>query len=94
MTRRGVSVTGGVLAVVGTLLWVAGPGAPEKLAVVQTARPADAPVSDDKPAQLVGDDARSHVFRVPSGRAPALTCEAARAIVTQPAATHPPKYST
>ncbi len=46
--------------------------------------------SDVPPAGDVGsaaddaaDDARSHEFRVPSGHAPTLTCQAARTIVTQ-----------
>ncbi len=30
-----------------------------------------------------GDDARDHAFRIPSGRAPSLTCEGARGIVGQ-----------
>src|SRR5258708_30469007 len=83
MIRRSVSVTGGVLAVAGTLLWAARSNAPHRLADVPTARSADGPHSDERTPQPAVDDARSHAFRVPSGRAPALTCEAARAIVAQ-----------
>jgi carboxyl-terminal processing protease len=83
MIRRGASVIGGALALVGTLLWAARPSAPERRTVIPPSRAAESPPSDDRPSQLVGDDARSHAFRVPSGRAPGLTCEAARAIVAQ-----------
>jgi carboxyl-terminal processing protease len=53
---------------------------------VPPSRPAPASSAspiDDAPASSASDDARSHAFRVPSGRAPSLTCEAARAIVAQ-----------
>jgi len=46
----------------------------------RAAPPAPAAPVDDASA---ADDARSHAFRVPSGRAPSLTCEAARTIVAQ-----------
>src|SRR5579863_5262913 len=39
------------------------------------------PVESDAAAST--DDARAHDFRVPSGQAPGLTCDAARAIVAQ-----------
>ncbi len=43
--------------------------------------PSPAPGVEDAAAGT--DDTRSHAFRIPSGRAPSLTCEAARTIVAQ-----------
>lgn len=48
-----------------------------------SASAAATPATDDASASSVSDDTRSHAFRIPSGRAPSLTCEAARAIVAQ-----------
>ncbi|MGD0673945.1 MAG: S41 family peptidase [Polyangiaceae bacterium] len=39
--------------------------------------------SAERPGAGPVDDVRSHAFRIPSGLAPSLTCEAARAIVAQ-----------
>jgi carboxyl-terminal processing protease len=52
----------------------------------RAATPATATSSPDDPppsSASAADDTRVHAFRVPSGRAPSLTCEAARAIVAQ-----------
>ena len=43
------------------------------------AAPGSASAADDAAA----DDSRSHAFRIPSGHAPSLTCQAARTIVSQ-----------
>lgn len=41
------------------------------------------PATADHESEAPADDARAHAFRVPSGQAPALSCEAARTIVAQ-----------
>jgi carboxyl-terminal processing protease len=84
MVRRGAWVAGGLAAVVALGLCAAhhrpatrGPAPTASAAAMPSAAP------DDSAVTASGDDARAHAFRVPSGRAPALTCEAARAIVAQ-----------
>ncbi len=80
-------MTGGVLAVAAALLALRRPsshpqpGGPGAIPVEPA--PAVVPASDDGPPSPGSDDTRSHAFRLPSGRAPSLTCEAARAIVAQ-----------
>jgi carboxyl-terminal processing protease len=44
---------------------------------------ADPSASGGRGAQVPADDARDHTFRIPSGRAPSLTCDEARGIVVQ-----------
>jgi carboxyl-terminal processing protease len=100
MTRRGVWLTGGVLVIAISLLRVvhtremaglAGlSGPPPASPSPPTLEPQDPePKSPSGPA----DDAPTHAFRLPSGRAPALGCAAARAIVAQARAqlSHPPE---
>jgi carboxyl-terminal processing protease len=41
------------------------------------------PVSDDHGPQAAGDELRARSFRVPTGQAPGLSCEAARAVIAQ-----------
>jgi len=41
------------------------------------------PLPDEHASQPAADDTRSRAFRIPSGQAPALSCEAARAVVAQ-----------
>ena len=77
MVPRDAWRRGGVIAVVGAVLWMARSIAPE-------GRPASGsrpPAPDDHSAS--GDDVRLHAFRIPGGVAPALSCEAARAVVAQ-----------
>jgi len=86
MVRRGVWVLGGVLAAGVGLMWFDRPSAPPAGVVV--AHPASAaPLGSDDEADddgtQSGDDGRIHAFRVPSGQAPALTCDAARVVVAQ-----------
>ena len=84
---RGVLITGGVLVAAGALFVLHRPGprartsGPNAVPVEPAAAPA--PVTDDGPQSAGPDDTRSHAFRLPSGRAPSLTCDAARAIVAQ-----------
>ncbi|MGH7440797.1 MAG: hypothetical protein ACRENE_34385, partial [Polyangiaceae bacterium] len=51
------------------------------------------PTGTSAPADPQRDDSRPHEFRLPSGRAPALGCAAARAIVAQARSqlSHPPE---
>ena len=82
--RRGTWVAGGLAAVATFGLCVAHHRAASHGAAPTAsaaALPSAAP--DDSAMSANGDDARAHAFRVPSGRAPTLTCEAARAIVAQ-----------
>ncbi len=96
MARRGVWLTGGVLAVALGLLRATRPGggadsppsppAPARVPFEQQQQqqqqqqPGEAKPSAASPA---GDEIRTHAFRLPSGKAPALACAAARAIVAQ-----------
>lgn len=74
----------GVLCGVGAAsVWTLRPtpaGAPLVLAPPPKPPP---PAGADDSAPKDSDDVRPHPFRVPSGEAPALTCEEARAVVTQ-----------
>ncbi|HEY8038618.1 MAG TPA: S41 family peptidase [Polyangiaceae bacterium] len=90
MVRRGVLLLGAVFGVVTGLLWVVRPDAPGGLLVVAgppAASLASASSSSgsapEDGAGAPADDARSHAFRVPSGEAPGLSCDAARAVVAQ-----------
>jgi carboxyl-terminal processing protease len=86
MSSRAAWITAGAIAAGAAALWLQRP-----IPVVHRetpALPAPAPsasaagVGDDATA-TASDDARSHEFRVPSGHAPSLSCEAARTIVAQ-----------
>ena len=81
MRRRGVLLMGALCGVGGALLWTLRPMAPEGPFVTLPPPPVAAPVEDKAPAPV--DDTRTHAFRVPSGEAPALACDEARAIVAQ-----------
>jgi carboxyl-terminal processing protease len=85
MVRRGVWLMGGLLGVGLALGWVLRPGSPDgALPRVALGRPLPPPAPpEDKAAAAPGDDVRSHAFRLPAGQAPALACDAARAIVSQ-----------
>ena len=94
MSRRGPWILGGVGIAAAALVGIAAIERPvariAQLALTRAsgvapsrAVPSAAALPDDAPASSAGDDARSHEFRVPSGRAPSLTCEAARTIVAQ-----------
>jgi carboxyl-terminal processing protease len=96
MARRGVWLTGGLLAV-GLGLFVLRPGRPggpdgpatnpppavERQPQAQPAEPQPGEPKAPGPPPAPTDEIRSHAFRLPSGRAPALGCAAARAIVAQ-----------
>jgi carboxyl-terminal processing protease len=83
MRRRGVWLVG-VLGAVGTaLVWTVRPAGPEVPLVTAPARPAPAAKAEDRPPPPLPDDVRAHGFRVPTGEAPALSCEDARGIVAQ-----------
>lgn len=82
MSRRGAWILGGVLGA-GALLW----GGRFFLHRSRPQPPLHAPVEvpplGDQSGSSGLDDARSRAFRLPSGHAPSLTCDAARAIVAQ-----------
>ena len=85
MSSRAAWITAGAIAAGAAALWLERP--PPQAHHETPALPAPAAsasaaaVGDD--AATASDDARSHEFRVPSGRAPSLSCEAARTIVAQ-----------
>ena len=90
MSSRAAWITAGALAAGAALFWLERlerPSASTLRSPVAPAPPAAssasaAPPGDDAAASSA-DDARSHEFRVPSGRAPSLSCDAARTIVAQ-----------
>jgi carboxyl-terminal processing protease len=90
MVRRGVWWVGGAVAAglvfLGQGPWVARIGG-HAVAPPPSAPPPAAPSAsaalDDKSATPAVDDAKAHTFRVPGGDAPALSCDAARAVVAQ-----------
>jgi carboxyl-terminal processing protease len=84
MVRRGVLwFAGGIAALVAigvSPLWrppSRGPGTQASAAALPP------PTPDDPANQSAGDDTPTHAFRIPTGQAPSLTCESARAIVAQ-----------
>jgi carboxyl-terminal processing protease len=82
MLRRGVSLMGTLVVLGLAVAWVARPRpAGDHPAPGGTpSLPAGPP---EKSAAQSGDEVRPHAFRLPTGRAPALRCEAARAVVAQ-----------
>jgi len=90
MIRRGVWWAGGAVAAVlvvflGRSAWTfhLHPGAAiQAKPPAPLAAPSASSAVDDKTA-VTADDAKVHTFRIPGGDAPALSCDAARAIVTQ-----------
>lgn len=83
MGRRGAWMAGGLLGAAALLsgahfLTHRPHGPPSPLP-----RIVEAPPASDQSASSVSDDAPSHAFRLPSGHAPSLACDAARAIVAQ-----------
>lgn len=90
MVPRIARLVVGALGVGLAVAWAARPGGREAVRPQATrVAPPPAPVESDASAPL--DDLRAHEFRVPSGQAPALACDAARAIVAQ--ARHQLAYS-
>jgi carboxyl-terminal processing protease len=95
MSRRAGWILGGTVTAVAGLAAVVhferpaplaqSPGAPATrpgtVAPSHAPPPASAAPVDEAPA--APDDTRAHAFRLPSGRSPWLTCEAARTIVAQ-----------
>ncbi|HEY6464008.1 MAG TPA: hypothetical protein VIY73_27750, partial [Polyangiaceae bacterium] len=76
----------GSLCVLGSTLFLAmRPGRPPPAPAPATTDPIDpaTPGSDDRAGAGSSDDGRAHAFRIPAGDAPALSCDDARAIVTQ-----------
>jgi carboxyl-terminal processing protease len=85
MVARGVWVIGGVLGACALCFGLSHVRRPRSIAkAAAQAAPEPAPAASEC-ASSGGDDScnRAHDFRVPSGRAPSLTCEAARTIVAQ-----------
>jgi carboxyl-terminal processing protease len=84
MARRGLWVSGGVLVVGLGLLRALRPAGPVEGPAAAVPPPiAEPPAAEPKPSMMAADEVRAHAFRLPSGRAPALACAAARAIVAQ-----------
>jgi carboxyl-terminal processing protease len=83
MARRGAWLTGGLLAVGVGLMWAERAGTPDERALAVPSHATEPFPADDKNPAALSDDTRSHEFRLPNGRAPALTCEAARAVVAE-----------
>ncbi len=83
MLPRGVWAAGAGLGLVGTgLLLVRAARVEPRPATA--APPVESPaVTEASPATSSADDSRARAFRVPSGRAPSLSCDAARSIVAQ-----------
>jgi carboxyl-terminal processing protease len=81
MVRRVVWMAVGSVALGAAVLWAARPKRPEAKVVAVTPPPSSEAGSEHGPPQ--SDDARSRAFRIPTGQAPALSCEAARAVVAQ-----------
>ena len=76
-------MAGGVIAIGGGLFWALRPSVAPPPASVRAGPPSEVPSGDEKATPAAGDDARSHAVRIPTGRAPALSCDSARAIVAQ-----------
>lgn len=91
MVKRGVWVGGSLMAVGTALLWSFRPAlapapavmAPEQGTAAAAASDDHAPEATGAPVASAADDPRAHAFRVPSGDAPGLSCEEARAVVAQ-----------
>jgi carboxyl-terminal processing protease len=83
MVRRGVGIAGALLAPLAIWLAVAHSQALRPQPPGDTISSADPFASAGRTAQAPPDDARDHTFRIPSGRAPSLTCDEARGIVGQ-----------
>jgi carboxyl-terminal processing protease len=87
MSSRAAWIVAGALAAGAALVWREQPlrsarhDAPP--GTTPPAPSASAVAVVDDAAASASDDARSHEFRIPSGRAPSLSCEAARTIVAQ-----------
>jgi carboxyl-terminal processing protease len=76
----------GSLSVLGSTLFLAmRPARPPSSAVLPAADSIEPalPGTDDRAGPGSSDDGRAHAFRIPAGDAPALSCDDARAIVTQ-----------
>jgi carboxyl-terminal processing protease len=91
MSARAAWITGVAIAAAAGLLWIgrsAPPRAPHDPAMTTPAVAGPSSAHEvhephDDAAAALSDDARAHSFRIPSGHAPSLSCEAARAIVGQ-----------
>ncbi|MBV9946803.1 MAG: hypothetical protein JOZ69_08150, partial [Myxococcales bacterium] len=83
MPRRVAWMTAGAAITAAVLVGASRSTAPESpMAPPAPAGPAPAAIEDHAGASP-NDEPRTRTFRVPSGQAPALTCEAARAVVAQ-----------
>ena len=87
MSSRAAWITAGACAAgAATLVWLERPTAlthHETTIAAPVAPPVASAATSGDDAASASDDARSHEFRIPSGRAPSLSCEAARTIVAQ-----------
>jgi carboxyl-terminal processing protease len=84
IVRRGTWVAVGAVAL-GTVLLCAVHPKPLEMRAVGTSPPPPTASSEPETSDhsAPNDDARTRAFRVPSGQAPGLSCEAARAVVAQ-----------
>jgi len=82
MARRGAWLTGGLLAGGVGLMWAGRAGSPNERPLAGPPHVTEAAPAETSPA-TAADDARAHEFRLPSGRPPSLSCEAARAVVAE-----------
>jgi carboxyl-terminal processing protease len=82
MVRRVAWMAVGSVALGTALLFAARPRVPESRIVATPPAASTEPAFDHAPPPS-GDDAHARAFRIPTGQAPALSCEAARAVVAQ-----------
>ena len=83
MPRRAAWMAVGVVALGTLVLGASRSYSTHASAVVPLASSSAEAGADDRAPQATGDDSRTRAFRIPSGRPPALSCEAARAVVVQ-----------
>src|ERR1700730_16027219 len=83
MVRRVVWMAVGAAALGGALLSAARLKTPPSRAVPSSPPGSAEAGSGEHPPQTAGAAARTRAFRVPTGQAPALSCEAARAVIAQ-----------
>lgn len=79
---RGLWLTAGVLGAGAVLVWTVRPTPPRPVPLASPAMAASASEAD-RPDEPAADEVRVHDFRVPTGEAPGLSCEQARAVVRQ-----------
>ncbi len=85
MVARDAWLTAGVVGAAGAWFWLSHPHTIKQAQPTVPVPALESAASAVDPTQAGGDDVctHSHDFRIPAGRAPSLTCEAARSIVRQ-----------